>query len=52
MTNAIDWTHVFAKTEPPPIPILLIPFGGDQEEFNVDITPEELEKLKDDQGVI
>ena len=40
------------KIEHPPIPILLIPFRGDQEEFDVDITAEELENLKDDQAVI
>ena len=45
-------TKVFAETEHPPIPILPIPFEGDQEEFDVDITAEELEDLKDDQGVI
>ena len=52
MTDAVDWTHVFAETEHPSIPILPIPFEGDQEEFDVNITPEELEELKDDQGDI
>ena len=52
MTNMIDWIRVFTKTEHPPITILPIPFEGDQEEFDVDITPEELEELKEPQGVI
>ena len=52
MTDVIDWKQVFEDTEHPPIPILPIPFEGDQEEFDVDITPAELEELKDDQGVI
>ena len=52
MTDSIDWTQVFEDTEYPPIPILPIPFEGDQEEFDVDITAAELEELKDEQGVI
>ena len=52
MTDMIDWTCVFEKTEYLPIPILPIPFGGDQDDHNVDITPQELEDLKDDQDVI
>ena len=52
MTDVLDWTQVFEDTNYPPIPILPIPFEGDQEEFDVDITPEELDQLKDDQGVI
>ena len=52
MTDAIDWIRVFVETEHPQIPIQPIPFEGAQEEFNVDITPEELEELKDEQGVI
>ena len=51
-TDVLDWTQVFEDTNYPPIPILPIPFEGDQEEFDVDITPEELDQLKDDQGVI
>ena len=43
---------MFEDTEYPPIPILPIPFEGDQEEFDVDITAAELEELKDEQGVI
>ena len=52
MMDSIGWTQVFEDTNYPPIPILPIPFEGDQEEFDVDITPAELEELKDDQGVI
>ena len=52
LTDSIDWTQVFEDTEYPPIPILPIPFEGDQEEFDVDITAAELEELKDEQGVI
>ena len=47
MTDMIDWTRVFEETENLPIPTLPISFGGDQEDFDVDITPEELEDLKE-----
>ena len=50
ITNVIDWKRLFEETEHPLIPILPIPVEGDQEEFGVDITHEELEELKDDQG--
>ena len=52
MIDVLDWTGVFAETNHPPIPILPISFEGDQEEFDVNITPEQLEELKDDQDVI
>ena len=50
-TDVLDWTQVFEDTNYPPIPILPIPFEGDQEEFDVDIPPVELEELKDDDEV-
>ena len=52
MTDKIDWTRLLDETENPPIPIQPVPFEGDEEEFGVDITPEELDQLKDEQGVI
>ena len=52
MIDAIDWTQVFEETEHPPVPILPMPFEGDEAEFDVDITAAELEELKDDQGAI
>ena len=52
MTDILDWTQVFEDTNHPPIPILPVPFEGDQEYFDVGITPKELEQLKDNEGVI
>ena len=51
-TNKNDWTRVLDEAVNPPIPIQPVPFEGDEEEFGVDITPEELDQLKDEQGVI
>ena len=52
MTKDIDWTQDFENTEHPPIPILPLPFEGDKEEFDVNITDAELEGLKDSNGVL
>ena len=52
MMDAIDWIQVFEDTEHSPVPTLPIPFEGEQEEFDADITPEELDQLKDEQGII
>ena len=44
--------QVFEDTNNPPVPILPLPFKGEQWEFDVNITDAELEGLKDDQGVL
>ena len=51
-TNKKDWTRILDEAENPPIPIQPVPFEDDEEEFGVDITPAELDLLKDEQGVI
>ena len=52
MTKSIEWTQVFEDTENPPAPIEPLPYEGDQEEFDVNITDAELEQLKDSNGVL
>ena len=54
MADKLDWTKIFEDTNHPAIPDMTpIPFTGEREEFDVDITEEEeINNMKDLNGTI
>ena len=53
MADKLDWTEIFKDTNHPEIPDMTpIPFTGEREEFDVDITEEEINNMNDSNGTI
>ena len=53
MTDKLNWTQIFEETNYPPIPNMdPLPYEGEEEEATVKITDEEIEQLKDANGVL
>ena len=49
----LNWTEIFQDTNNPEVPDMApIPFTGEREEFDVDITEEEINSMKDSNGTI
>ena len=48
MADKLDWTEIFEERNHPTIPDMTpIPFAGEREEFDVNITQEEINTMKD-----
>jgi len=53
MADKLDWTEIFEETNHPTLPDMTpIPFTGEREEFDVNITEGEMNNMKDSNGTI